>query len=127
MKYTDEQLIEIERNTTADQRDNAAVVLPLIADLMDARKKYRTCREISSEILDTLYGITKERKLGLGGEDLDRLVKEHVDALHAERDALLADKQRLVEAAKLAEDAIAGDPDEFLAALIAISRMKSIV
>ncbi len=39
MRYTDEQLAEIKQRTTADVNDNAAVVLPLIEDLTEAREQ----------------------------------------------------------------------------------------
>lgn len=39
MRYTDEQLLEIQAKTTAAPEDNAAVVLPLALDLQDARQQ----------------------------------------------------------------------------------------
>lgn len=37
MRFTDEMLVDLARNTTAAEKDNAAVVLPLIYDLQEAR------------------------------------------------------------------------------------------
>jgi len=38
MRYTNTQLLEIQSKTTADPKDNAAVVLPLVLDLLEARQ-----------------------------------------------------------------------------------------